>query len=101
MPPALCRYLTELGHDAEHVVDIGLGSSSDQTVGDFAAATSAIIVTKDQDFLTMRALRNEGPTILWVRIGNTTTSAPIDAFSHAWPEIISALGRGESVVELA
>jgi predicted nuclease of predicted toxin-antitoxin system len=72
LPPALARHLQLLGHEAEHVIDLGLERASDRDIWEVAAAQSAIIVTKDEDFPPMRAIQEEGPTILWIRIGNTT-----------------------------
>jgi predicted nuclease of predicted toxin-antitoxin system len=32
LPPALVRWLTEQGHDAEHVVDCGLAEADDRLI---------------------------------------------------------------------
>jgi predicted nuclease of predicted toxin-antitoxin system len=95
LPPALARFLTAAGHQAEHVVDLGREIWSKAI--DFGSA----IITKDEDFLTLRALRSRGPAIVWVRIGNTTRGALIEAISSMLPAIITALERGETVVEVA
>jgi predicted nuclease of predicted toxin-antitoxin system len=101
LPPALARYLAAAGHQAEHVSDLGLNRSSDREIWSKATDHGSVIITKDEDFLTMRALAHSGPAIVWVRIGNTTRDAVIRIVSLALPDIIAALERGETVIEVA
>jgi predicted nuclease of predicted toxin-antitoxin system len=101
LPPALVRRLTALGHDAEHVADIGLATASDRHIWDRAVSSGAILITKDEDFVTMRALSlGGGPTIIWVRVGNTTTRALFAMLDLVMDEILSAIERGETVIQL-
>ena len=100
LPPALARHLQLLGHEAEHVIDLGLERASDRDIWEVAAAQSAIIVTKDEDFPAMRAIQEEGPTILLIRIGNTTRPTLLEAWTAAWPHIFEALKRGEPIIEV-
>jgi predicted nuclease of predicted toxin-antitoxin system len=102
LPPALARHLVSFGHEAEHVGDIGLLTASDERVWDYAAAAGAVLVSKDEDFVTMRALsKHGGPAVIWVRIGNTTKQALIARFDAAFAAIVDALKRGETVVQIS
>lgn len=101
LPPALAVSLKSAGHQASHVEELGLASAPDRTIWDHAVRTGSVIVTKDEDFLTLRALRSVGPSIVWVRIGNTTRDELLRIMNSALPEILAALERGESVVEVA
>jgi predicted nuclease of predicted toxin-antitoxin system len=56
LPPALARLLTEHGHQAEHVHDIGRGDAPDRELWQYALDHDAVIVTKDEDFAHMSAL---------------------------------------------
>jgi predicted nuclease of predicted toxin-antitoxin system len=85
LPPALARRIEALGHTAEHVADLGLASASDNEIHDYAASAGSVIVTKDEDF-AIRRLLNEGPAVVWLRVGNTRRIA---------------LERGETLVEVA
>jgi predicted nuclease of predicted toxin-antitoxin system len=59
-----------------------------------------VLITKDEDFVTMRALsRSGGPAIVWVRVGNTTRVALIAVSASVLPEILAAIERGETVVQ--
>lgn len=51
LPPALARRIEAMGHAAEHVADCGLATAPDPHVRQYAAATGAVIVTKDEDFV--------------------------------------------------
>jgi predicted nuclease of predicted toxin-antitoxin system len=101
LPPLLAHHLASLGHHAEHTVDIGLASSDDRDIWQYAVANSAIIITKDEDFVTIRALAEAGPPVLWIRIGNTTKNELLKRFTLAWPRVAAALERGETVIEIA
>jgi predicted nuclease of predicted toxin-antitoxin system len=48
LPPALARWLAERGHDAEHVFDQRLAAADGRVIWDYAVATDAVIVTKDE-----------------------------------------------------
>jgi predicted nuclease of predicted toxin-antitoxin system len=70
-PPALARWLAAKGHEAEHVADRGMQAASDATIWDCAIASSAAIVTKDEDFAQRKALIDSGPVVVWIRLPNT------------------------------
>jgi predicted nuclease of predicted toxin-antitoxin system len=100
LPPAVARWLTERGHEAVHVFDIGMGHASDDEIWNQAANRGAAIVTKDEDFVTLRLARTQGPAILWIRLGNTRRSALLAALEPLMPALIEALQRGETLIEI-
>ncbi len=100
LPPRLARRLADLGHDAYHVVELGLLSATDQQIWNAAIKRGAILVTKDQDFATARAAAGEGPPVIWIRLGNTDNTTLISRFINALESISAAIERGDTVVEL-
>ena len=58
-----------------------------------------MVVTKDEDFAVHQLLHG-GPSIIWVRIGNTRRAELLRRFDAGLPEIIVALERGETLVEV-
>lgn len=58
-----------------------------------------MIVTKDEVFAVHQLLHG-GPSIVWVRIGNTRRAELLRRFDAGLPEIIAALERGEGLVEV-
>jgi predicted nuclease of predicted toxin-antitoxin system len=99
IPPALARQLESRGHNAEHVADLGLERAADGRVRARAVESGAVIVTKDEDF-AVHQLLHSGPSIVWVRIGNTRRAELLRRFDAGLPEIIAALERGEGLVEV-
>jgi predicted nuclease of predicted toxin-antitoxin system len=54
LPPGLCGWLEARGYQAEHVHSLGLGAASDVEIARRAEAEGAILISKDEDFLTLR-----------------------------------------------
>ena len=100
LPPSLAAALRQAGCQAIHLIDIGLLAATDQQIWDEAIFRSAVLVTKDRDFPVRRAASNDGPVILWVRVGNAGNRKLIDLALRALPAIIEAIERGEVVIEL-
>jgi predicted nuclease of predicted toxin-antitoxin system len=100
LPPALARYLSSLGHHAEHVVDLGLESASDRTIWMETQMRSAILISKDEDFVYLASRTKSGPQLIWLRLGNTSSIALIDRLKRSLPEILDGLRDGERVIEV-
>lgn len=101
LPPALARWLTQRGHQAEHVLDCNMMESSDRTIWARAVATAAVLITKDQDFVTLHSIDPNGATVIWVRIGNTRRRELLIWFDKVLPDIEHALASGERLIEIA
>jgi predicted nuclease of predicted toxin-antitoxin system len=100
LPPLLAGALRQAGCQAIHLIDIGMLTATDQQIWDEAISRSAVLVTKDRDFALRKAANNDGPAILWVRVGNTSNRKLIQQVLHALPAIIAAIERDEAVIEL-
>jgi predicted nuclease of predicted toxin-antitoxin system len=99
-PAALARWLVAEGHQAGHVADIGFAGAPDKAIWDYALAADAVIVTKDEDFAQRKALKEGGPTVAWIRLPNTRKKQLLLWFEKALPNILRALARGETLIEL-
>jgi predicted nuclease of predicted toxin-antitoxin system len=100
LPPALARWLAARGHDAEHVADRGLAGASDAAIWSCADAIGAAIVTKDEDFAQRKALNEGGPAIVWIRLPNTRRRDLLIWFESVLPQVLQALSRGETLIEI-
>jgi predicted nuclease of predicted toxin-antitoxin system len=100
LPPALARSLVSAGHEAEHVGDRGMQAASDSAIWDLALRDHAAIITKDEDFAQRHVLTGAGPAIVWIRLRNTRRSELLAWFEAALPQILSALARGETLIEI-
>ena len=100
LPPALVGWLAAKGHQAEHVGDLGMQAASDAAIWDHALATSAAIITKDEDFAQRKVLTAAGPAVVWIRLPNTRRRDLLEWFETVMPQILLALERGETLIEV-
>lgn len=74
LSPKLVQLLDDLFPDSVHVRDVGLKASDDLTVWTYAQENSLIICSKDSDMHQRSFLMGFPPKIVWVRLGNCSTS---------------------------
>ena len=78
MPRSALRALTEAGHQAWHVRDIGLGGATDERIDRHAQAQGWILVTRDLDFCDIRNYPPEHTSgRLVLRVDDTSTAEHI------------------------
>lgn len=100
LPPALARFLSSLGEEAIHVLDIGLLEASDSAIWDYAVEHEWVIITKDDDFQFRASVASQPPTIIWVRVGNCSKQRLIEIFKQHWLELKQELATGALLVEI-
>ena len=100
LPPVLARWLAVQGHEAEHVGDKGTQAASDTAIWSYALASSAVIITKDEDFAQRKVLIDTGPAVVWIRLPNTRRQDLLVWFETILPDVVAALARGETLLEL-
>lgn len=100
LPPRLAEWLAEQGHDAAHVVDLGLLSATDRQIWAAAAANGQVLVTKDRDFIEWALEPNASVRVVWVRIGNVGNAALIGRLAAAWADVVGSLHSAARVVEV-
>ena len=100
LPQALARFFISRGHEAKHVLDLGLDEASDSVIWKYAGENRCVIVTKDEDFFSLSLQGAMETQVVWVRLGNCRTPALLAAFENALPKLIQALQQGGRVVEL-
>ncbi len=100
LPPALADWLNDAGHAAEHVLDVGLAGADDQEIWLDAVAKDAVLITKDEDFLAVRARSPGGPAVIWLRIGNATNRRLLTWFAVRFPSILASVEAGDGIIEV-
>ncbi len=82
--PRLVQRLADVFVDANHVVFVHLDQATDSDVWHYAAVHNFAIVTKDADFTDLSLIQGFPPKVIWLRIGNcTTTQLEMVLRSHA------------------
>lgn len=74
LSPRLASALSEHFPGSVHVRDVQLKGQSDHQIWSFAAENGYTIVTKDDDFRGLSLLRGAPPKVIWLVVGNTSTT---------------------------
>ena len=67
--------LADLFPNSTHVKTIGLVTATDTELWDYAHDNDYFIVSKDSDFRNRSVIHGYPPKVIWIRIGNCSTSA--------------------------
>ena len=101
LSPAMARYLKdELGTDASALRDIGLRDAEDGEIFQAARTASAVVMTKDSDFVSLLERFGPPPQVVWVRCGNTSNANLRAVLLKTWAEAVRHLEAGEALVEI-
>ena len=100
LPRALARWLSAQGHDAVHVLDVGMAQTPDADICAFAAEESRIVVSKDEDFLGLVLRPGVTVQLVWIRMPNCTNAELLTAIDRALTKTISLLESGHQIVEI-
>lgn len=74
LSPCLVARLADLFPGSDHVYPLGLDQVLDVEVWDYAKDNSFIMVSKDADFSELSLLHGYPPKLIWLRLGNCTTT---------------------------
>lgn len=100
LPIRLVGVLTGLGHEADHVKSLGLATGDDMEVWRRASDLSAVVVSKDKDFLTLAQRDLDGPGFVYLNVGNCSNEMLYDIVRRDWSTVIAHLTETTFVVEL-
>jgi predicted nuclease of predicted toxin-antitoxin system len=74
LSPDLVQALSADYPGSAHVRDLGLRSGTDQAVWERARTDGYTVVSKDSDFRQMSFLFGAPPKVVWIRLGNCSTT---------------------------
>jgi predicted nuclease of predicted toxin-antitoxin system len=74
LSPKLTNRLSDIFPNSLHVRDVGLKASDDPLVWDYAKDNDFMIVSKDTDMHDLSLVFGNPPKIIWLRLGNCSTS---------------------------
>ena len=74
LSPHLARLVADIFPDSVHVREVGLKAAGDPLVWKYAQDNSLIICSKDSDMHQRSFLLGYPPKLVWVRLGNCSTS---------------------------
>jgi len=74
LSPELVSLLGELYPGSRHVREVDLQRAMDQEIWAYAVAHGYAIVSKDQDFAERALVESPPPKVIWIRLGNCSTT---------------------------
>ena len=102
LPPAVATWLVSEGHEASHTIDLGMAAAKDREIWDAAVASGSCIVTKDEDFVLLKAFDPRGQRSLedsaaCKRLNRPMSEEPIHDFATSGTSRRSARPRARSL----
>jgi predicted nuclease of predicted toxin-antitoxin system len=102
LPPAIANWISEnFNVEAVAVRELNLREATDLEIFTAARNVSAIVMTKDSDFVELVNARGMPPQVIWLTCGNTTNARLRKILNQALPSAIKLLKSGEAVVEIS
>lgn len=95
LSPRLIDILRYEYPDSSHVHLVGLGSSDDVAIWDYARANEYVLVSKDGDYFEMSILQGAPPKFVWVRRGNCSTRMIADLLVRHRPDVETLCSRDD------
>lgn len=74
LPPRLVSALGLAYPGSTHVAHVGLERAMDHVVSEYASREGFVVVTKDADFADLAQVTGSPLRVVWLRIGNCTTT---------------------------
>jgi len=82
------------------VRDVGLRDAEDREIFLEARKQSAIVMTKDSDFVTLQMELGTPPKIIWITCGNSSNARLKEILTATLSDALSLLNGGEDLVEI-
>lgn len=85
----LVRELADVYPGSAHVRDVGLRGAEDRQIWDYAAEQGLLLTSKNTDFYQRSLVFGAPPKVIWLRIGNSTTSVIAELLRQRLPTVHS------------
>ncbi|MET0648753.1 MAG: DUF5615 family PIN-like protein [Pyrinomonadaceae bacterium] len=101
LSPAIATWLTStFGVQSIAVRDLGLREAADRDIFLAAGSESAVVMTKDIDFVRLLEELGPPPQVIWLTCGNTSNARLRQILTNALPEAMGLLNSGQPLVEI-
>lgn len=102
LPPAIAQWLSRVFPKVSVVAvrDLGMRDAADADIFDRAKTASAVLMTKDSDFVDLVLRFGRPPQVVWVTCGNTSNMALQELLARTFPTTLELLAQGEPLVEI-
>ena len=100
LPIALAKNIRNIGFEAIHVYEIGLGGASDKMIAKEVMLRNGVLISKDEDFVEKSNLGKVSFQVIWIRIGNISNKNLWEKIEQIFPLIVSRIKKGDMIVEI-
>jgi predicted nuclease of predicted toxin-antitoxin system len=83
------------------VRDVGLRDADAAKIFVAARKAGAVVLTKDEDFVTLVSRLGSPPAVVWLTCGNVPNRQLKKILHAALPDALALIQRGEPVVEIS
>lgn len=102
MSPAIAAWVdSNFAVSATAIRDLGLRDAEDKEIFEAARRESAIVLTKDSDFVLLLDRLGAPPQVIWVTCGNTSNARLREILTNTLPKALELLQSGENLVEIS
>ena len=92
LPPRLCPFLTQRGHDTRHTIGLPAGNRTrDGVINQLSFDEQRVVISKDTDFYHFHLLHGRPWKLLLVKTGNISLADFCSLFDRNLTAIESAL----------
>ena len=98
LPPRLCEWLRQHGHQGMHLFDLDSIKLPDKQVWTLAATRQETIITKDSDFYERSLLLGKPPQVVLLALGNCSNDGLLSHLDLSWGNIQSELTAGARLI---
>jgi predicted nuclease of predicted toxin-antitoxin system len=101
LPPGIAPWIRETFQvEAVALRDLGLRDADDNEIYQAARQVSAVVMTKDSDFVDLLDRLGPPPQVIWITCGNTTNARLREVLGATLTEALRLLEAGERLVEI-
>lgn len=99
--PAIAAWIKEkFNVESVAVGQLGLRDSTDEDIFEAARVASAVVMTKDSDFVRILERRGQPPSIIWITCGNTSNENLKRILNTTLHKALKLLSDGDILVEI-
>ena len=101
MSPAIAVWInSKFPVNAVALRDLGLRNATDREIFFAARRESAVVMTKDSDFVLLLDELDVPPQIIWITCGNTSNARLKEILTGTLTKALQLLQSGEKLVEI-
>jgi predicted nuclease of predicted toxin-antitoxin system len=101
LSPALAKWVAaNFSVEAYAVRDLGLRQAIDSVIFMAARGASAVVMSKDSDFVNLLDQHGPPPQVIWVTCGNTSNARMKEILLQKLQPALRLLDMGEQLVEI-